>query len=173
MSDKWYLYRSSRMKVMYILLFKQVVSSSHLAADLNLSRYWERRLSCPGRSIRVQVLHWIQVGEGTTINYCKPHSCERMIKDGGPTLSFLALYGALLSVMEVCVRLYFPDRSCRDTKRQSHLREPLSHAPSQQRGGVVLAPASTHPAEEKRFPGVAQSDQQHSAADSFAAEKVL
>lgn len=30
-------------------------SWSHLAADLNFSRYWCRRLSCPGRSIRVQV----------------------------------------------------------------------------------------------------------------------
>lgn len=35
---------------------------SHLAADLNFSRYWWRRLSCPGRSIRVQVLPWIKEG---------------------------------------------------------------------------------------------------------------
>lgn len=33
------------------------------------------------------------------------------------TRSFLALYGALLSVMEVCVRLNFPDRSCQRPER--------------------------------------------------------
>lgn len=33
--------------------------------------------------------------------------------------------------------------------------------------------ASAHPAEEKGFPGVTQSDQQHRTSDSFTCEKVL
>lgn len=32
---------------------------------------------------------------------------------------------------------------------------------------------ASHPAEEQGFPRVTQSDQQHSASDSFACEKVL
>lgn len=38
----------------------------HLAADLNFSRYWGRRPSCPGRSMRVQVLPWGGNAEGVT-----------------------------------------------------------------------------------------------------------
>lgn len=45
-------------------------SCSHLAADLNFSRYWGRRLSWPGRSMRVQVLPCRRSGEKQR---CKSH----------------------------------------------------------------------------------------------------
>lgn len=54
------------------------MTCSHLAADLNFSRYCERRLSCPGRSIRVQVVAWVQEGKRKSVNH--DHH-ERMITD--------------------------------------------------------------------------------------------
>ncbi len=92
------------------------------------------------------------------------------------TLSSLVLYGALLSVMDVCVRLYFPDNSCQNMKctvrlitQQSSITIPEHAAVN----NVAMKAAQTHPAEKKRFPRVTQPDQQHSASDGFAGEKVL
>lgn len=61
---------------------QRVFSCSHLAADLNFSKYWGRRLSCPGRSIRVQVLPWTQ---GVRIKY-KP--CSSWKNENSNNLSF-------------------------------------------------------------------------------------
>lgn len=46
------------------------------------------------------------------------------------TLSFFALYGALLSVMEVCVRLNIPDNSCQNTNRRVNLEHTSPHQQS-------------------------------------------
>lgn len=61
----------------------------------------------PGAALQVQE------GKGTPVS----HDHQELRRASQLTLSFLALYGALLSVMEVCVRLNFPDNSCRDMKR--------------------------------------------------------
>lgn len=62
--------------------YREFFSCSHLAADLNFSKYWGRRLSCPGRSIRVQVLPWTQ---GVRIKY-KP--CSSWKNENSNNLSF-------------------------------------------------------------------------------------
>lgn len=65
-------------KILYYCVMSIRLSCPHLAADLNFSRYWGRRLSCPGRSIRVQVLPWTQERQGTAVTLA-PH-CWMMRK---------------------------------------------------------------------------------------------
>lgn len=59
------------------LVFEERPVGSHLAADLNFSRYWGRRPSCPGRSMRVQVLPWGENAGGMTSCTAKGGGAER------------------------------------------------------------------------------------------------
>lgn len=133
---------------------------SHLAADLNFSRYWWRRLSCPGRSIRVQVLPWIKGGRvNSHMLVTKNTQTGEM-----PTRSLLTLYGALLSVMEVCVRLNFPDNSCQTWNgNKHHFRSVIA----------CVRLAATHPGKQEGFPRVTQSHQKNGTSDGFTGQKVL
>lgn len=82
-----------------------------------------------------------------------------------PTRSLFTLYGALLSVMEVCVRLNFPDNSCQTLNASRQLSERICP--------FRLSTTTTHPGKKDGFPRVTQSDQKNGTSDSFTGEKVL
>ncbi len=137
-----------------------VIFITHRATTLYFSTIWTLKLSCPGTSIRVQ-LPACEIKNILPSNQkcvtSVPHNLSCNIKS--LTRSFLLLYVALFSVMDVWVLTYFPSNNWKNTV-------PIEWPCGGRASKRVLRNFKwnwvSHLSEQKSFAGVTESQQQHS-----------
>lgn len=133
---------------------------THRATTLYFSTIWTLRLSCPGTSIRVQ-LPACEIKNILPLNQkCVtrvPHNL-RCNDIKSLTRSFLLLYVALFSVMDVWVLTNFPSNNWKTHFQSNDRVEEQASA-----CGVLFKwNGVSHLSEQKSFARVTESQQQHS-----------
>lgn len=152
-------------------------SCSHLAADLNFSRYWGRRLSWPGRSMRVQVLPCRRSGEKQRCE-SHPHTsyfCPPTVLNS-PCHFWLCMehccqWWRSVSAWTFQTAAANTWKAQKEISKQTNKQTYISCPPPTGLPGSVSA--LTHPAEEQGFPRVTQPHQEHGGAHSLTGEEVL